>query len=252
MKTIIRTATLAIFLLIGAKLSTYAQTTYYNAYLCDNGTAVLRTPEEASLVAGDKVRWYKNGVELPGSPIAYTGANSTNYPIPTDLAVGEHLYTSAIESAGGCLGDPSDPFSVYKLPTKTLALSSPTNGTYCGDNSAAVLTSQITATTTPASALPAGVGYTYVWSVTKNGIAVDPVSLVGSDNGATSDTNVFTMNATEAGTYVFSATVVYNLTAENTGVLRSGDSKGCEVSSTASQTVTVTPKPTKPSIVLVD
>jgi hypothetical protein len=251
MKATILTAILTMFLLTGINLSANAQT-YYNVYLCDNGTATLRTPEEASLVAGDKVRWYKDGVELPGSPIAYTGANSTNYALPTNLAVGEHQYTSAIESAGGCLGDPSDPFSVYKLPTKNLALSAPTNATYCGDNSAAVVASQITATATPASNLPAGISYSYVWTVTKDGAPVSPLTSVGTDNGSETNNNVFTMTATGAGSYVFSATVVYKLSAGNTGVMRSGDTKGCEVGSTSSQTVTVTPKPGKPSIVIVN
>ncbi|WP_461787649.1 hypothetical protein [Pedobacter sp.] len=248
-KTITRTALVTLVLLITTVVSSYAQT-YYNLYLCDDATAKLRPQQEATLVAGDKVHWFLNGTPV-GSPITYTGTSgSTDLTVPANLSVGLHKYTTAIESKDGCLGPQSDAFEVYKLPTKTLALSAPTFASYCGDASGATASSQITATSTPASALPDGIAYTYTWSATFNGTAVTPITTIGSSNGSTGNTNVFTLNTITAGTYVFSAKVDYTLTAANTGVLKAG--AGCSVSSTTSQTITVNPRPGKPSIMLVN
>jgi len=241
--TITRTVLTTLVLLLGLTFSSYAQT-YYNVYLCDNGTVDLR-PDEPNLANGDKVHWYLDGSEV--TVFTYSGAGSANYTVPANLLVGPHNYTSRIESAAGCWGDPSDPFSIYKLPTKTLALSTPTNTTYCEGNSGSATNSQITATATPAAGLPDGVGYSYTWSATRNGTTI-PVASIGSDNASTTDQNVFTLNTTTPGAYIFSATVKYTLLAGNTGQLR--PTTGCEVSSTTTQTITVTPKPGKPTIVL--
>lgn len=245
MKTIIKTifATLIVMLSVSAK--TQAQT-YYPVYLCDGGTAILRTPEETTLTSGDKVYWYLNGTQVAEKE--YNGtANSTDYTTPNNLAHGVNSYTSRILSAANCWGDMSDPFLVYQLPSKTLALTT-SKTTYCGDD--ATLSSIITATTTPLHALPDGIEYEYVWSATKNGTAVSPLSGIGTDGQSKTAINTFTLTTTGAGTYVFNATVKYTKTAANTGVIKSGDNKGCETTATATQTVTVTPKPVKPTIVI--
>jgi len=245
--TITRNIITTLILLLGLTFSSYAQT-YYDVYLCDNATATLHMPEESTLTAGDKVHWYLAGTEV--AVYTYSAANSTNYTVPNNLTVGSHNYTTRIESAAGCLGDPSDPFSVYKLPNKTLALSAPTNSTYCGDASGPAASSQITATATPASNLPDGIGYTYNWSATFNGNPVNPLSSIGSSNGSTTNQNVFTLTTSQPGAYVFNATVNYTLLPGNPGVLRAG--AGCEVSAATTQTITVTPKPGKPTISLVN
>ncbi len=245
--TITRNIITTLILLLGITFSSYAQT-YYNVYLCDNATATLHMPEESTLTAGDKVHWYLAGTEV--GVYTYSGANSTNYTVPNSLPVGPHNYTTRIESAAGCLGDESDPFSVYKLPNKTLALSTPTNTTYCGEASGPAASSSITATATPAAPLPDGIGYTYTWSAMFNGSPVPSMAAIGSSNGSTTNQNVFTLTAIQAGTYVFNATVNYTLLPGNPGVLRAG--AGCEVSAATSQTITVTPKPVKPSISLVN
>lgn len=237
---------LAAFLLVFSLSTKSEAQTYYPVYLCDGGTATLRTPEESTLANGDKVHWYLEGVEVAVNTFNGT-ANSTNYVTPNNLTAGVHNYTSRIESAANCWGDLSDPFQVYQLPGKTLALVA-NNATYCGSDPS--LKSEITATTTPAQALPAGIEYEYVWSATKNGTNVTPLSGIGSDNGSKTNVNIFTLNTTGAGTYVLNATVKYVKTAANTGVIKSGDNKGCEVTATATQTVTVTPKPVKPTIVI--
>ncbi len=240
MKTILA----AFIIILGLSAKSKAQT-YYPVYLCDGGTATLHTPEESGLAAGDKVHWYLEGTEVAVN--TFSTANSTNYVTPNSLTAGVHNYTSKIESAAGCLGDLSDPFQVYQLPSKTLALTA-NNASYCGDN--ALLSSIITATTTPGQALPAGIAYAYVWSATKNGTAVSPISGIGSDDASSTAVNKFTLTTTGAGSYVFNATVKYVIASGNTGVLKSGDSNGCEVTATATQTVTVTPKPVKPTIVI--
>lgn len=209
-------------------------------------------PEETTLVNGDKVYWFKDGNAVPEATFTFSGANSTNLTIPGTLPVGLHKYTTAIESVGGCLGPQSEPFDIYKLPNKTLALSAPSNLTYCGDNSGPNASSKITATATPGAALPDGIGYTYTWSATKDGIAVTPVTNVGSDDASNTASNVFTINTSSPGTYIFSAAVNYVKLPGNNGVFKAGDGKGCEVSTTTSQTVVVTPKPGKPSISLVN
>lgn len=243
--TIIKTILVAFIIILGINAESKAQT-YYPVYLCDGGTATLHSPEESTLTNGDKVHWYLEGVEVASK--TYTGtANETNYVTPNNLSPGVHNYTSRIESVAGCWGDLSDPFQVYQLPSKTLALTA-NNASYCGGD--ASLSSIITATATPAQALPAGIEYAYVWSATKNGTAVTPLSGIGTDDGSKTDVNKFTLNTTGAGTYVFSATVKYVKTAANTGVLKSGDNNGCEVTATATQTVTVTPKPVKPTIIV--
>lgn len=249
-RTITRTALATLVLLITAVFTSYAQT-YYNLYLCDDATAKLRPQQESTLVSGDKVHWFLDGNPVTGTPITYSGTSgSTDLTVPANLAVGLHKYTTAIESKDGCLGPQSDAFEVYKLPTKTLALSTPTNLSYCGDASGSAASSKITATSTPASPLPDGIAYTYTWSATVNGTAVTPITSIGSSDGDTDDTNVFTLTTITAGTYVFTAKVDYALTAANTGVLKAGT--GCSVTSTTTQTITVNPRPGKPSIMLVN
>lgn len=247
--TFIKSILAAFIIIMSVNAKSKAQT-YYPVYLCDGGTATLHTPEEGGLSNGDKIHWYLEGVEIPGSVATYDGttANSTNYTTPNNLAPGVHNYTSRIESAAGCWGELSAPFQVYQLPGKTLALST-NNASYCGDN--ATLSSVITATTIPGQTLPDGIEYIYVWSATKNGTNVAPLTGIGTDEGSKTAVNKFTLTTTSAATYVFNATVAYVKTAANTGgVIKSGDAKGCEVTATATQMVTVTPKPVKPTIVV--
>ncbi|RZK75433.1 MAG: hypothetical protein EOO92_16220 [Pedobacter sp.] len=243
--TFIKSILAAFIIIMSVNAKSKAQT-YYPVYLCDGGTAILHTPEESGLVIGDKVHWYLEGVEVDVK--SYDGtANTTDLITANNLTHGVHNYTSRIESIAGCLGDLSDPFQVYQLPTKTLALTK-SIASYCGSDSN--LSSVITATTTPAEALPAGIEYSYVWSATKNGTDVSPISTIGIDLASKTGLNTFTLNTTDHGTYVFNATVKYVITAPNTGILKSGDAKGCEVATTTPQTVTVTPKPVKPTIVV--
>ncbi len=240
--TITRTALATLVLLFSITFSSYAQT-YYNVYICGSTSVKLR-PQESLITNGDKVRWYKEGVEIAGSPFTYNGTGTADLTIAAGLAVGLHKYTTAIESAGGCLGDPSEPYTIYKLPTKDLALTKSV-GTYCGASSGSSSGAVITATTTPASPLPDGIAYAYTWSVTEGGNSATP----GSPDNSSTATSLYTMNTTTTGTYVFNASVKYVLTAANTGSLVT-DATGCSTGAASSQTVIVTPKPSKPTISL--
>lgn len=252
--TITRTALATLVLLLSLTFSSYAQSTFPHLYLCDNATATLHPEEPVTpLVNGDKVHWFLDGVAIAGNPKVYDGtAASIDLVVPASLAVGLHKYTTAVETLAGCLGVPSDPFDVYKLPTKDLALTE-NRATYCAEDSNPLSGAIITATTTPAASIPAGIEYIYTWSATKNGIAFTPLSDLGASDGSKSNVNIFTMSIKDAGTYVFSAKVKYELNAAAVAfgsILKSGDNNGCEVSQTATQTITVTPKPGKPRIVL--
>lgn len=255
-KTITRTLLATMVLLLSYTVSSYAQT-YYHLYLCDNATATLHPEEPVTpLVSGDKVHWFLDGVALPGNPKVYDGtAASIDIVVPASLTDGLHVYTTAVETLAGCLGDPSDPFNVYKLPTKTLALTE-NRATYCAaDSNPSLAGAIITATTTPTAALPAGIDYIYTWSATKNGVAYTPLSDIGSSDGSKTNVNIFTMSIKDAGTYVFSTKVKYELDAAAVAfgsILKSGDGSGCEVTATATQQVIVTPKPSKPRISLVN
>ena len=246
MKTRIIKSILAAFIIVMSVNAKSKAQTYYPVYLCDEGTATLSIPEEKELVAGDKVYWYKDGTQV--AMINYNGTtNHTNYVTPKTLSAGVHNYTSRIESAAGCLGEMSGAFQIYQLPTKTLALTT-SKTSYCGSDGS--LSSVITANTMPAEVLPDGIGYEYVWTATKNTTPLTTISGIGVDLASKTELNTFTLNTTDPGTYVFNATVKYVIMAPNTGVLKSGDNKGCEVPASAPQTVTVTPKPSKPTIVI--
>jgi len=247
--TITRTALATLVLLLSLTFSSYAQT-YYDVYICGSKSVKLHMPEENTLNNGDKVHWFDENDNAIGTPIPYTGTpGMTDLVIPANLAVGLHTYKTRIESAGGCLGDPSDPYTIYKLPTKDLALTE-NRATYCAGESNSIKDAVITATTTPAAPLPAGFEYAYTWSVTKDGAPYTPLSDIGTSDNSITEVDKFTMTVKDAGTYVFSATVKYVKTVANTGVLVAEDANGCSVSQTATQTITVTPKPGKPTIVL--
>lgn len=250
-KTITRTALATLVLLLSLTFSSYAQT-YYNVYICGNKSVKLHMPQENTLSNGDKVHWFDENDNAIGLPKTYNGTpGETDLEIPANLGVGLHTYKTRIESLAGCLGDPSLPYTIYKLPTKDLALTE-NRAAYCAEESnPLVKDATITATTTHPSAPPAGFEYAYTWSVTKNGAPYSQLSEIGSSDNSVTDVNKFTMTVKDPGTYVFTATVKYVKTIANTGVLVSEDADGCVVSKTATQTITVTPKPSTPTISVV-
>lgn len=247
--TITRTAIATLVLLLSFTISSYAQT-YYDVYICGNKSVKLHTPEESTLANGDKVHWFDENDNPIGLPITYNGTpGTTDLVVPTNLAVGLHTYKTRIESLGGCLGDPSELYTIYKLPTKTLELTE-NRVAYCAEESNTIKNAEITATTTPLSPLPAGFEYAYTWSVTKDGAPYTTLSDIGTFTNSTTATSVFDMTVKLPGTYVFTATVKYVKSAGNTGTFVQEDNNGCEVSQTATQSIIVTPKPGRPTITL--
>lgn len=251
-RTITRTALATIVLLLSLAFYGLGQTPsspYYDVYICGDRSVKLRTPEENTLSNGDKVHWFDENDNAIGMKVYNGTPGSTDLEIPATLAVGLHQYRTRLENTGGCLGDPSNLYTIYKLPTKQLTLTS-NRIAYCAEESNTIKDAIITATTTPISPT-AGFEYAYTWSVTKDGTPYLPLSEIGSSDNSKTNVNNFTMSIKDKGTYVFSASVKYVKTADNGSIFVAADNDGCSVSQTATQTVIVTPKPTKPTIELV-
>ncbi|MGV3763372.1 hypothetical protein [Parapedobacter sp.] len=237
-----------------------------NIYVCDEGTVTLGyVNNEYALEVGDKVIWVKwdeaTGTSLGGSiEKTYNGSDSdVNFEIDGSSLTtnGEHhyrMYVIAVDP-NSCGSDLSDPVEVYKLPNLNLALSA-TISAYCealDDNpeTSQPTQSEITATTTPDEALPAGILLEYAWSAEEAVGGPADIALLGTstDNSTTATelTNTFTMTTTTVGVYEFSATVKYAaLAADGTTKIKGG----CETSvpEEGKQTVEVTAKPGVPSI----
>ena len=233
--------TLLLLIAIALSSNSFAQT--YGVYLCNTGTATI---VPAGIVAGDQIVWedtYGGNTTV----LATTTFASPNFVTPTNLGTGEHSITARIQSAAGCLGDPSDAVVIYKLPTITVALNDPSLASYC-TNASPAPSSTILAESTPATTLPSGVTLNYTWSVsTDNGSTYAAAgSTVGS--GASSSntlTNTFTMTTTTVATYLFKVAVNYKV--PSTSVLK--DNGGCSFDSGTKQVV-VSPVPTKPTITI--
>lgn len=224
----------------------------YSLYLCGGATASLKPDAtvEAALAVGDKVVWQEfDASDNPtGTPTELTVAAvgvAPAFTTATGLAVGEHTFKVFVIAVNpsNCSGDVSDGFSLYVLPNKTLTLGVPSATSFCegvtGASSAIVATPTITGT------LPESVTYEYSWSAVKGtDPAVDGTTIGTATSNAT--TGTLTINNATAGTYVVSASVKYVVPTGST--LKSSDNAGCDQVSTNTRTVTVTPKPGKPTI----
>jgi hypothetical protein len=217
----------------------------YQIYLCDNGAATLQpnvtTP--ATIAATDTLVW----TNVTTGTIVKKLGTAPNFDIPTNLSPGAYSYTVAIKSPAGCLGDPSAATTVYKLPAFATTLSTPSALLYC--TNAATPTSTILATVTPAATLPSGVTFNYAWSssTANPDVFSNAEGVIGADNSSTGTTNTFTMTTTTVGDHKLRTTVNYVVAS---GTFRSGDSAGCAGVSTNTQSVTVSPKPTQPTITI--
>jgi len=231
-------------------------------YVCEDGTVILGYSGDYSLETGDEVVWQKwdTGTDAPdGAPTALTySGDPTSVNLEVDGGdlgtVGAHHYRMYVIATdpNSCGSDLSDPVEVYKLPALTLALGAPSVDAYCEATTNPELnqpvSSEIVATTTPADPLPTGIPLVYTWTATKDSDPVSDITDVGSSTAnnasATELTNTFTVSTTDVGAYALSASVAYAAQTSG-GTLIKG---GCEVDAPGSQTVTVTPKPDKPTI----
>ncbi|HEX8377188.1 MAG TPA: hypothetical protein VF602_05175 [Pedobacter sp.] len=257
MKTIYLKITILI-LFIAPCSHSFAQSTYYDLYLCNTGTAILKPALDPTLgpaiSTNDIIKWKsKNvatGVETPyPDQLGSTPNLAITNAIVSALATGVHNFTVTVTYAnGGCVGLESDAVTIYKLPTIALAFDNATPGSYCTNSTP--LTG-ITATVT--STVPPGIGFTYTWSAEKsvNSGAYGSVALntVGADNGSNTATSTFGMTATDVAAYRLTAKAKYFKLTGNSGDLR-GDATLCEQTSSNTKIVNVLPRPAKPSIAI--
>lgn len=230
----------------------------FDLYLCGSGTAGL-IPDVAvtgTLKANDQLIWQEftsAGVPTGSATTITVVTNAVAPPFTvTGLAVGAHYYKVHVvtASANSCAGDVSPAFNVYSLPAPGVALAAPTT-TFCAENSNATLNSSvITATATALAPILTDVSYEFTWTATKDAGVVGDVTTIGAIGAITTPVNVntFTLNNTAGtGAYIFKAAVVYKV---STGTLRGDTGVGCTAESAASPTITVTPKPGTPTIVI--
>jgi len=237
--------------LFALPMATFAAS--YPLYLCGGATANLKPDPavEAALAVGDQVMWQEfqtDGTTPIGTavslPVTVAGT-APAFTTATSLATGEHTYKVFVISASPntCTGDVSDPFKLYVLPSSSVSLGAPSNANYCEAASGTNQSSVITATASPAiDPSLSDVSYTYTWTATKDAAAVADITTIGSQA-----TNVFTLNTTAKGSYVFTVGIKYTIAAGQ-GTLKSADNNGCVQTSSPSTPVVVTPKPGKPSI----
>jgi hypothetical protein len=227
-----------VFILFLLPLGAFAQTTP-SAYLCGTGTVKLTPAFPNSYTpptTGYNVVWSVNGTPEAAKP--YTGPADLIYNISPTLAPGNYKYTVQLVPIDNtlCPSDASDVIEIEKLPVPVIAITNSGGNTVCTDNSAATI---LTANQTTPATLPSGVTMTYAWTATFGGAAVTDITTLGTKS-TSGDT--FTLNTGVApGAYVFTAVGSYA-----TGGIQIVPATTCTAS--ASQSITVTPKPGKPTV----
>lgn len=233
----------------------------FDLYLCGAGTAGL-SPDlavTATLKANDQLIWQEfTSAGVPtGSPTTVNVATDGVAPpfTVTALAVGAHYYKVHVVTANptSCAGDVSPAFNIYALPAPGVTLAAPTT-TFCEANSNPTLQSSvITATATALAPILSDVTYGFTWTATKDAAAVADVTTIGAISALDPlavNINKFTLNNTAGkGAYIFKAAVQYVIPAGK-GTFRGDNTAGCTAESAASPTITVTPKPGTPTIII--
>jgi len=156
-------------------------------------------------------QWYK----IDAAGVAHLTTVTTRTYTETPSGAGYYSYQLVTVNANGCTSPMSDIYKIYVLPpiTATITTSNPSN-VICANNQ-----SSIVLTATPSN--PTAYTYTYQW--TRNGVNIA---------GATS--NTYTLSEANSGSVSMGVIVSYTLNS------------GC--SATATQSITVDPIPTKPTI----
>ncbi|OKS88451.1 hypothetical protein RG47T_3918 [Mucilaginibacter polytrichastri] len=188
--------------------------------------AVYCPAEQVKMLAassGTTYAWLRYpGKDLTGTPVTLAGTTANLVDVPP--APGYYTYVST-SSNTNCTSDPSTPVVIYALPNITATVTGPAAACV-----SAIGTTVLTATAANTEATDTDVfGYTYQWS--KNGTAI---------TGATNTT--YTLNATTdatLGAQAFTVSVKY--------IIR----PACTTAVSNTQTVTVEPNPTKPTVTIV-
>jgi hypothetical protein len=145
--------------------------TYYDLYIYSDGIGTLQPTAGTVIGATDQVIWtdtFTGAVPATNTYSRTQASPNLIVSIAQGFQPGLHTFTMVVRSAAGCDSDPSTAKTVFVLPASTLAFDSGTNPTlaqYCNYGSPS---STINATATPTGiSLPAGIGYTYTWTVQK-------------------------------------------------------------------------------------
>ena len=178
--------------------------------LCYGQNISISGPKETATTDYAKYNWYKE--DAAGVKQLITGSTGRTYTETTGAA-GYYKYYVVTENANGCISPVSDVLSIYVLPQLIVDITTP-NSSICATSGTTVLTASVT----PAS------GYTYTYQWTRNGTAI---------TGATNSTYTVA-GETTAATVSFGVTVAYALNST--------------CSSSATESIIVTPLPTKPLI----
>lgn len=237
MKTKLTILKLTLLLSLALPMSSFAKT--YALYLCGGSTATLQ-PTIPGINPADVVIW--NDFTTGTGTVLKTGSGTDmNFTIPANLPAGEHIYrvNAVSASPNSCIGDYKE-FVFYVLPAITVNLTLQATPNYC-ENAAAPL-SVITANPNTLDPSITDIEFTYTWTGSNASGPITPISSIGSASG-----NTFSLTTTTAGTYTFGTTAVYALKSGATGVLRTD----CTATSATSGAVTVTPKPTQPTIITI-
>jgi len=226
-----------IFLMFLLPLGAFAQITP-SAYLCGTGTVKL-TPSFPNNytppTTGYNVVWSVNG--SPETPKPYTGSADLIYNVSPSLAPGHYEYSVQLVPLDNtlCPSDASEIIVIEKLPVPVIAITNSGGNTVCTDNTATTI---LTAKQTTPATLPSGVTMTYTWAATIGG---NPAS-IGALGTASATGDTFTLSTGVApGTYVFTAVGSYA-----TGSVQIVPTPSC--TATTNISITVTPKPGKPTV----
>lgn len=230
--TFFRTILFALFLMIS---STALADTFY---VCIGATLTLNPAATTGVTYSWDVKDTDGITSLTGFPRA-TAPTS----LPSTPGTYKVLLISTPISSTDCAPDVVE-HNFIVLPALTISLGAPSNPSYC--ETSATPSSLITQS---ASTVPTGTGndleIEYSYMVAKDGgTAVDGTT---GGLGSIAADGKYTLSTTTPGVYVITGTVKYKQKTGFTNALL--NASGCPATS-ATQTVTVTAKPAKPTITI--
>lgn len=238
---------LTLLIIAVAPAKSIAQT-YYHLYLHNGTTGTIKPATGTVFGANDKVIWVDNGVDQPEQD---ANTNPNFVANSATLTPGLHTFTMRVRSgATGCDSDPSDPKTVFVLPPTTVTFTNAADEDYC-ENVGSPSKTIIANAAPDGIALPAGIGYNYEWTITKNAAPAthaDAGTLTALAGTVVRETSSkFTMTTDDVGVYLFTVKASYFKLDDNTGNVKLGATP-TQFSTASPKKITVKAKPVKPSI----